>query len=73
VRSGGWIIGSIDELVEGPSQGAWKYSLSAGGPPDFVGSGIADNLDQAKDRLSAAWHRWLQWAELQEAAHEQRT
>jgi hypothetical protein len=65
VRSGGWIIGFIDEIVEGRSAGAWKYQLLMGVPPDFVGHGITDTLDEAKDRFRAAWQRWLQWAELQ--------
>ena len=68
VRSGEWIIGSIDEVVEGPSKGAWQYRLSNHGPPDFVGRGLADTLDEAKDRLRGAWERWLQWAQLQEVS-----
>jgi hypothetical protein len=72
VRSGGWIMGSIEEIVEGPSAGAWKYQIMMGGPPDFVGHGITDTLEEAKDRFRAAWQRWLDWAALHEAPSDER-
>jgi len=71
VRSAGWIVGSIDEVTDGPSAGGWQWHMLLGGPPGFVGRGIADDLDQAKDRFRAAWGRWLQWAALQEAPNDE--
>jgi hypothetical protein len=66
VRSGGLVLGMIEQLDEGPSEGAWQWVLTLNGPPDFVGGGIADTLDQAKDHFRAAWQRWLEWARLKE-------
>jgi hypothetical protein len=66
VRSAGWIVGSIDEIVEGPSAGGWQWHLLLGGPPGFVGRGIADDLNDARGRFHSAWQRWLEWAGLQE-------
>ena len=66
VRSGSWIVGSIDEIVEGPSEGAWRYHLMVGAPSDLRGSGISDSLDDAKVHFDLAWQRWLTWAALRE-------
>jgi hypothetical protein len=60
VRSGSWIVGSIDEIVEGPSTGTWRYQLTVGAPTDFRGTGISDSLPEAKAHFDAAWQRWLE-------------
>ena len=67
VRSGGLVVGTIQQVVDGPSAGAWQWGVTLHTPPpDFVGHGLTDTLDEAKDRFRAAWGRWLQWAALQE-------
>jgi hypothetical protein len=66
IRSGGLVVGLIDEVVDGPSVGSWRYSLAVSGYSDAVGNGFADTLTEARDRLRTAWQGWLKWARLQE-------
>jgi len=59
-------VGIIQQVVDGPSKGAWQWGVTLHGPPDFVGHDLTDTLDGAKDRFRTAWQRWLEWASLRE-------
>jgi hypothetical protein len=70
VMSGQVVMGSIKQVVGGPSANHWTWSITCvhippGQSPMF---GVEGTREEAQESLARAWRRWLGRAGLKETA-----